>query len=474
MSKKAVVVCRTCLHQSQSYIAIFEHYECNKLLSEMLTECTAVKVEQQNDLPVHMCNDCVQKLIVSWNFKLMAIDSDQKLRSNDKYRSPMVFPIEDDDNIEDSIYEDIMSIKEEDIVIKLEDSDLPPANKENCDNKLNYVECERAFVESEKCDDPTSRIEVAATEDEIQPNSSEKTEDIFEKESGNMNEREIDEQPFDSIFEYDENGVPRTKNGRKLTWREREKVPMFCKPCNRFFLYKYYRIHRRQHTGETPYKCDTCKKVFALMHQLKSHQRIHSDEYQYACDICEKRFKYNDNLLLHKRTHTEEKPFKCDICSLMFKQAKYLKAHMQRHVKEKLYVCETCGKSFCDPSAFSNHKRCHMENKLHPCPICGKKFATLPRLKGHEKQVHSDNRPFACSHCDKRFKVKDTLRKHTLIHTGEKPYVCNICGKRFRQRECLPPHIRMHTGETPYCCEKCPAKFKHPHLLKKHVKVHND
>ncbi|KRT82850.1 zinc-finger associated domain containing protein, partial [Oryctes borbonicus] len=494
MSRRPLAACRTCLRMNQTCIGIFEHYERNKSLSEMLRECTGVKVEQRDGLPIYMCNACLEKLISAWNFRAMAVHSDQKFRNNKDTSAPLL--LESNECTEDIIHED-MNVKQEEIMIKLEESDLTLVNKEVCDNKLDghleksnlliveYTDCTSVMLEQDKRSSPDSSeelsVEVCNTDD-----SGSKSEDVHKEDenprgqANNVLRGEVETVDVGKVNElmniadngigFDENGVPVTRNGCKLTWQERQKVPVFCKPCNRSFPWKYYLVHRRKHVGDLRYKCDTCNKVFPAMYQLTAHKQIHMDDRLHTCDVCNKSFKRKSNLRMHKQIHNEERPHKCNICDLSFKQLQGLKLHMQRHSKEKQYVCEICGKSFNDAGSFSSHKTMHIEDKKHACSICGKRFHAPSRLKEHENRIHFNYRPYVCSHCGKGFKMGCSLKKHILIHTGEKPYSCNICGKRFRHRECLPGHIRTHTGETPFHCEKCPATFKHLHLLKKHIK----
>ncbi|KAI4471943.1 finger putative transcription factor family-related [Holotrichia oblita] len=396
--------CRTCSQVNSPCLGLFEHRKGEKLLSDILIECTAVKV-------------CTKQ---SCHIFLKPIELSLEIET-----------------------ESVLSFKDEDFTHVTEEQDISVKHEQF--GLLNFDDNESDTLESEFRENYVNSAE---------------NPDVVNESS-------------ESRYVFDENGVPLSKDGRKLSGRERESVPIFCEHCNRSFCWKYYKVHVKQYLGDRPFKCDLCGKAFVQAFQLRRHRKMHTDERRFPCDICGKTFKHYGNLNLHKGSHTEERSHKCNVCGMGFKQEHRLKAHIKRHDKDKWLVCELCGKSFNDYSSFTRHKGTHAIDKTYPCSICGKILSSPAQKKLHEKKIHSDERPYVCSYCKRGFKHICTLKRHILIHTGEKPYSCNICGKLFRQRECLPAHMRSHTGETPYVCKLCPAKFKLLHLLKKHMHIHS-
>ncbi|GJQ81414.1 hypothetical protein Trydic_g18279 [Trypoxylus dichotomus] len=262
--------------------------------------------------------------------------------------------IELDCNIKaESIFEEEFEIVNEheidkqplDSILEFDENDVPKT--ENCQKLTWKKHTDRAFEGSGRCYNPISKIEIDATEIKIELDCNITAEDMFEEEFGIVNEHEID-----SILEFDENDVPKVKNGQELT--------------------------RRKHTEEPPYKHTASNKLFAL----KSRQEIHSNEYEYTCDICKKRFKNKNILLLHKRMHTKLKPFRCDVCTATLKESTGFKVHMESSSNEKLHICDTCHKCFL--------------NNIHKpfaCNLCDKRFTMKSLLKDHSV-FHTNEIPY--------------------------------------------------------------------------------
>lgn len=354
-------ICRICLEKGvvpHKLTPIFDPIKPPHF-PNLIMACAQVEVVQGDGLPTLICNKCIARLNVAFQFKQECEDSDAKLR--EYFNSVQPLPAAPDftgfalDIKKDPLPFDDQQIQQQ-----------PPQEQE----MQPQVQVQLPPEETIQTVQITQEI-IEATNEEL---------------NNLKDESSVKEEEFAEI---------KTDNNSTINITKKE--PSKKKQC-------------KQH------QCDTCGKVFRTKPGLIHHIRIHTGERPYLCHLCNKRFINGGHLHTHMRTHTGEKNHVCCSCSKAFATAQQLTKHtIAIHTSERPYACTYCPKRFASSSNLNTHVKIHTGEKNYHCDQCGKAFSTKGQLYQH-MLVHTGIKAFLCEYCHKRFSQKAHLIRHLKMH----------------------------------------------------------
>ncbi|KAL0124432.1 hypothetical protein PUN28_006339 [Cardiocondyla obscurior] len=166
--------------------------------------------------------------------------------------------------------------------------------------------------------------------------------------------------------------------------------------------------------------------------------------------------------------------YECEICGKqMTKKLQFLK-HRQDHERNSKIEnrCEECDKIFDNEEKFRKHMiKAHQKEKPFQCVLCGKCFKTEMFLKTHLKQ---HNKRFTCDICGVSKVSGYDLRLHKKKHNQEYVIHCEICSKGFYTQQTLERHVLTHTGEKPFVCKICNTAYASAAYLNMHMRSHGE
>ena len=107
-------------------------------------------------------------------------------------------------------------------------------------------------------------------------------------------------------------GAPEAQGARGMgeAWREPQRLLAVPEPPTWAELGEALHAGPGLLSGEKPFECRACSKVFVKSSDLLKHLRTHTGERPYECAQCGKAFSQTSHLTQHQRIHSGETPYK--------------------------------------------------------------------------------------------------------------------------------------------------------------------
>ena len=267
-----------------------------------------------------------------------------------------------------------------------------------------------------------------------------------------------------------------------------------CGHCGEVFKTRRARmLHINEIHLKISYDCDQCGKSFKRSSdQLRQHkQKVHMKEsLRKQCQVCGKWLQDPEVLANHiRKNHTGETPFKCVFCDVPFFSARECARH-RRYNHPDSYGADQNRKRWL----YENQSKDPSEFKFK-CLFCHetsstiREFSTISELRQHWSEAHPGRADIPippnkyliiCELCGVEMQSQTLLKIHTFEKHEVDKTECPFCQEKFMTREESLEHVKVHKYSQNYyrqkeVCPQCgyvggPGNMKH-HMRRMHEKA---
>ncbi|XP_043667204.1 zinc finger protein 2-like isoform X11 [Vespula pensylvanica] len=507
-------LCRLCLVKDRVSVPIFEGEGDVRQIFLKITACLPVKVDREDKLPKKICDDCVYKVELFYQFWNTSVNAEKQLLqwlgevgleektdyvTNVLNQNVMKSDPSGGNRLDGSMLQQVSGHQNNMGMGMMDNISLSMPMMISTTNQQQITSVPMDTSGSSVQEMPGTSTQ--STHEQItqsQTNTSNQHEE--EEESSEEEENSEDECDGEEGLPVKEESEEDPNNSRVIEPTTFVNVSLACDEAGPSGLQQQKvtempemamqqstdgdpksGCNRRKHGGCT---MELSKRENDELENIENEEIMMNDPLRYSTKTrkiyCKSEIQRNErDTRYHSKCPSNRKYstiYQCDVCGKKFRKKFQLHKHKYEHEnksEESMEYdnrCEECDRVFLNEKKLHKHMiKAHQQEKPYQCALCGKCFKTEEFLKTHLKQ---HNKRFTCDICGVSKVSGYDLRLHKKKHNQEYVTHCEICGKGFYTNQTLERHLLTHTGEKPFICKICNTPYASAAYLNMHIKSH--
>ncbi|XP_076660558.1 uncharacterized protein LOC143363861 isoform X11 [Halictus rubicundus] len=521
-------LCRLCLVKDRVSVPIFEG-EGNDLFLK-IAACLPVKVAREDKLPKKICDDCVYKIELFYEFWNTTANAEKRLLQwlgevsveggKQGYVSNVLNPnvMKQEQSTENRLDGGVMQqVGEHQNNMSMSMMDNMGLGIPMMISTTNQQQQQITSVPMDTSGSSVQNVQAVpgpssqATHNQISQNQTGSTQQEVEEESSEDEENSDDECDVDEEYFAHTVGLPvkeeseEDPNSRTIEPTTFVNVSLACDEAGPSGLQQQKITDLPEMSIPQPADGDPKTGYFVSKLAMLPQDQEH-------CEVTEifEREETTGQLLIADRVPKVEDDeiiiteniVQCSLCGDSFVSEQALRMHLEMHehgnvqLSDDHLVCELCGCSCESSAALEEHQLEHETDEVHSgslvikheesndfkyrCEICSTSFFSYNSYQEHQINQHSHDKPFQCEVCNATFRYRQGLRLHTKLHQPgyvppQRKHHCELCNKRFSRRQVLLVHMRTHGNVGPqneFTCPVCGKSVSSKTYLTVHLRKH--